>query len=242
MILRRTLVLLSCFLLTATGIAVGGSTVGTAPAGAAPRCADVHVLFARGTVESAPPLGLTGIAFTNAVRGRLPGKSVRVEPVRYAASANFSNKLAFANSFIRGVDSAQRRMRSIAAACPDTDIVLGGYSQGAALAQYAVSAQVRVPEQYRRYSSYIPRPLPASVASHVAAVVLFAPPSARFLRQAGAPAVVPQAAYRGKTVQYCIQGDTICNGAPLGGPNALHLLYSVNGMADQGALFVARRV
>jgi len=191
------------------GLAVGGASTGQAPAGAAPRCADVHVLFARGTVETAPPLGLTGIAFTNAVRGRLPGKSVRVEAVRYAASANFSNKLAFAHSFIRGVESAQRRMRSIAAACPDTDIVLGGYSQGAALAQYAVSAQVQVPERYQRYRSYVPRPL---------------------------------AAYRGKTVRYCIQGDTICNGARLGGPNALHLLYSVNGMADQGARYVARRV
>lgn len=242
MILRRTLVLLSCIVLTATGLAVGGASTGQAPAGAAPRCADVHVLFARGTVETAPPLGLTGIAFTNAVRGRLPGKSVRVEAVRYAASANFSNKLAFAHSFIRGVESAQRRMRSIAAACPDTDIVLGGYSQGAALAQYAVSAQVRVPERYQRYRSYVPRPLPASVASHVAAVVLYAPPSPHFMRQAGAPAVAPLAAYRGKTVRYCIQGDTICNGARLGGPNALHLLYSVNGMADQGARYVARRV
>lgn len=239
---RRILVLLSCLALTAVGLAVGGASTGTAPAAAAPKCADVHVLFARGTAEVAPPLGITGIAFENSLRNRLRGKTVRVEAVQYAASSDFREKLKFAESFVAGVEFAQRRITSIAAACPDTKIVLGGYSQGAALAGYTVSAQITVPQKYAPYRAYIPKPLSTAVAEHVAAVVEFAPPSKRFIREAGAPAIVPQAAYRGKTVRYCIQGDTICNGAPLGGPNALHLLYSVNGMTDQAADYVARRV
>ena len=55
--LRRILVLLSCLALAAVGLTVGGASTGTAPAAAAPKCADVHVLFARGTVEAAPPRG-----------------------------------------------------------------------------------------------------------------------------------------------------------------------------------------
>ncbi|ALG83335.1 cutinase family protein [Gordonia phthalatica] len=240
--LRRILVLLSCLALAAVGLTVGGASTGTAPAAAAPKCADVHVLFARGTVEAAPPLGLTGIAFQNSLRNRLRGKTVRVEAVQYAASSDFREKLKFAESFVKGVEYAQRRMTSIAATCPDTKIVLGGYSQGAALAGYAISSQIKVPQKYSQYRAYLPKPLSADVAKHVAAVVEFAPPSKRFIREAGAPAITPQAAYRGKTARYCMQGDTICNGAPLGGPNALHLLYSVNGMTDQAAGYVARRV
>lgn len=200
------------------------------------------MLFARGTAEAAPPLGVTGIAFRNALRNRLRGKSVRVEAVQYAASADFNEKLKFAESFVKGVEYAQKRIKSIAAVCPKTKIVLGGYSQGAALAGYTISSRITVPGKYAQYRSYVPQPLAAEISKHVAAVIEFAPPSRRFIREAGAPAINPQAAYRGKTARYCIQGDTICNGAPLGGPNVLHVLYSVNGMADQAAGYVARRV
>ncbi|WP_336792313.1 cutinase family protein [Gordonia malaquae] len=224
-------------------LALVGVTVPQAgTADAARRCADVHVLFARGTAETAPPLGVTGIAFERSVRAALPGKRVRVEAVSYRASSDFRDKLAFAHTFIDGVKSAQTRIKQIAAACPSTDIVVGGYSQGAALAAYAVADDVRMPPSYAAYQRYTPKPLPASIAPHVKAVVLFGPPSDRFLRDAKAPTMHVGRAYRGKTARYCAAGDTICNGARLGGPNAMHLLYPVNGMTDAGARFVARRV
>lgn len=238
----RTLTVIAAALMAVAGVAAGGATIGRTTSDAAPGCADVHVLFARGTAEAAPPLGLTGIAFGNSLRSRLPGKSVRVEAVNYAASSDFSNKLRFAKSFVDGVDVAQRRISAIAAACPSTKIVLGGYSQGAALAGYTVNGSYEIPAAYRQYTAYAPRPLDPAVASHVAAVVEFAPPSTRFVRDIGAPPIRPAASVRGKIARYCIAGDTICNGAPVGGPNGLHLLYSVNGMTDQAAGFVARRV
>ncbi|MFC3242899.1 hypothetical protein ACFOJ6_11675 [Gordonia humi] len=37
-------------------------------------------------------------------------------------------------------------------------------------------------------------------------------------------------------------GDNICDGAPLAGPNAIHLLYPVNGSTERAAGYVARRV
>ncbi|WP_026918531.1 cutinase family protein [Gordonia shandongensis] len=240
--MRRILLTAAAALLAATGVAVGGATVGEAPSTAAPGCADVHVLFARGTAETAPPLGVTGIAFGESMKRRLPGKSVRVEAVRYAASSDFSHRLRFAKSVVDGIDNAQRRITSIATHCPDTKIVLGGYSQGAALAGYLTNDSFALPAAYARYRSYVPKPLSAETASHIAAVIQFAPPSSRFLRDVGAPPIRPSKEFRGKIARYCIVGDTICNGARAGAPNALHVLYSVNGMTDRAANFAARRL
>nr|WP_132992737.1 cutinase family protein [Gordonia zhaorongruii] len=237
-VLKRLLVSVSC----AVAVIGGLTAVSPAPASAAPGCADVHVLFARGTVETAPPLGLTGIAFEQSLRNTLRGKSVRVEAVDYRAAANFRNELAFAQQFVQGVKDQQARTKQIAAACPDTDIVLGGYSQGAALTEYTLADEYTVPAKYSEYRSYLPTPLPDSISEHVSAVVLFGPPSDRFLRQGGAPSVEIGKAYRGKTTDYCAQGDNICNGASLAQPNAQHLLYPVNGMTDSAARYVARHV
>lgn len=235
---KRLLVLVSGVIVALSGVlAVHAPT-----ASAAPTCADVHVLFARGTAETAPPLGVTGIAFENALRNRIKGDSIRVEAVHYRASSDFGDKLAFAETFVNGVKRAQKRIKQIAAACPKTDIVVGGYSQGGALASYTVADSYDIPAAYARYRSYAPKPLPAAMADHIAAVVLFAPPSARFLKDAGAPTMTVGKAYAGKTAEYCAQGDTICNGAPLGGPNAIHLLYPVNGSMERAANYVARRV
>ncbi|MGO3325032.1 cutinase family protein [Gordonia sp. (in: high G+C Gram-positive bacteria)] len=235
---KRLLVLVSGVVVALSGILALQAPV----ASAAPKCADVHVLFARGTAETAPPLGVTGIAFENSLRNRIKGESVRVEPVHYSASADFGNKLEFAETFVTGVKSTQNRVRQIAKACPKTDIVIGGYSQGGALAAYTVADSYDIPANYARYRQYAPKPMAADLADHIAAVVLIAPPSARFLKDAGAPTMRVGKAYQGKTVRYCAQGDNICNGAPLAGPNAVHLLYPANGTTDRAAAYVARRV
>ncbi|GEE00479.1 cutinase [Gordonia spumicola] len=235
--LKRTLACVALTVLASVGVVCV-----PAQAAAARGCPDVQVLFARGTAETAPPLGVTGIAFERSLRAREPGKSIRVEAVRYRASSDFRDRLAFAHTFIDGVKALQGRVKQIAAACPSTDIVVGGYSQGAALAAYALSDAVTLPPSYAKYQRYAPKPLPAAIAPHVKAVVLFGPPSDRFLRDAGAPVMRVGRAYRGKTARYCAGGDTICNGARLGGPNLLHLLYPVNGMTDAAAAYVARRV
>ena len=86
------------------------------------------------------------------------------------------------------------------------------------------------------------RRLPGALLQKIAAVVLFAPPSARFLADAGAPPVVVQPALTSRTARYCIAGDNICNGARLAGPGPLHVLYAVNGDVIRGAGFAARAV
>ncbi|MBD1322525.1 cutinase family protein [Gordonia hankookensis] len=222
--------------------AIAGGVVMNAPKASAATCSDVAVVFARGTAEPAPPIGLTGQSFVGALRSQLPGKSVAAQGVKYAASSDFNNRPKFVRSVVDGVKEAQNEVKTIAATCPRTRIVLGGYSQGAVVAGYATSGKITIADRYRQYESQVPAPLPANVASHVAAVVLFAPPSDRFISDVGAPRIRVGAPYEPKTVRYCIPGDTICNGAPVGQPNALHVLYTVNGMPLDAAHFVVGRL
>ena len=63
---RRWIAALICvFGALGTGVALNA-----APASAAPGCPDVQVIFARGTVEPAPPVGLTGLAYAEALRSQ----------------------------------------------------------------------------------------------------------------------------------------------------------------------------
>lgn len=229
-------------MLCGIGLVLTASTLISAPTAGAAGCPDVEVIAARGTVEPAPPAGLTGLAFADAVRATLPGRSVRTYGVPYQASGNFSNRLAFAHTVLNGISLTQRRITMMAAACPRTRLVLSGYSQGAVVVGYALNNGISVPTRYEKWRRYVPPKLPASVAKHVAAVVFFGAPSTRFLHDIGAPPIRLDAPYVGKNVRYCIAGDTICNGAPVGQPNGLHVLYSVNGDTLRAAQFVARRV
>ena len=120
-------------------------------------------------------------------------------------------------------------------------MVLGGYSQGATVAGYVTAAVVPqgIPDEYR---SYIPNPMPASVADHVAAVVLFGKPSDAFMADIGAPPIVIGPLYQAKTDQLCAPGDTICDGSAAGPPNMNHIVYPLNGMVNDGATFAAQRL
>ncbi|WP_124711480.1 cutinase family protein [Gordonia insulae] len=222
--------------------ALAGGVVMNSPKASAATCSDVAVVFARGTVEPAPPIGLTGQSFVASLRSQLPGKSVDAIGVNYPASSNFNDRPKFVRTVTNGVKEAQRQVKTIAANCPGTRIVLGGYSQGAVVAGYATSGKIAIPDRYRQYESEVPAPLPADVARHVAAVVLFAPPSDRFINDIGAPKIRVGAPYEAKTKRYCIPGDTICNGAPVGQPNGLHVLYTVNGMSLDAARYVVGRL
>ncbi len=217
--------------------AVTGALIATPlPSAAAEPCPDVEVVFARGTGEP-PGVGGVGQSFVDAVRAQAAGKSVSAYPVNYAASGDFANTTAFAQTVIDGVRDAGSHVQSTAANCPDTRIVLGGYSQGAAVAGFVTSAEVPpgVP------AAAVPAPLPRDVADHVAAVVLFGKPSDAWTSRYGAPAITVGPAYAAKTTELCAQGDTICDGTPGGQPSFAHALYPVNGMVGDAATFAVSR-
>ena len=213
-------------------VAVGSIAAPTATANATDdSCAAVEVVFARGTFE-APGVGATGQAFVDALTARLPGKAVDVYAVNYPASLNFGQA-------VDGITDASNRIQSIAAQCPATKIVLGGYSQGAAVAGYTTSSVV--PAGYVLPAG-LAGPMPASVASHVSAVALFGTPDDWFLGLAdrGAPPIVIGDQYTAKTIQLCATGDPVC--FPGGLDRSAHSSYKTNGMTDQAADFVAARL
>ena len=170
-------------------------------AGAAP-CPAVEAVFARGTFEP-EGVGATGQAFVDALRARLGGKSLDVYPVNYPASLDFETAAD-------GVIDASNKVRDVAANCPNTRIVLGGYSQGAAVTAYITSDNMP--------AGYIPPagitgPMSPQVASHVAAVALFGKPSNGFLNRidANAPPITIGHLYVPKTIDLCIPDDPICS-------------------------------
>jgi cutinase len=209
------------------------------PASAQP-CPDVEIVFARGTGE-APGVGGIGQAFVDSLRSQVGGREVAVYPVNYQASNNFNDRIEFARTVVDGIRDAGAHVESMAANCPNTKMVLGGYSQGAVVAGYVTSAVIPegIPAEFR---SFIPNPMPPEVANHVAAVVLIGRPSDQWMRDIGAPPVVIGPLYAPKTLDLCSPDDTICNGAPVGGPSIGHALYAVNGMVNEGAAYAAGRL
>jgi cutinase len=208
---------------------------GPLPSASADPCPNVEVVFARGTGEP-PGVGGVGQDFVDSLNSQAGGRSVGVYPVNYEASGDFSGGIDFAMTVVDGIRDASSHIETMAANCPSTREVLGGYSQGAAVAGFVTSAVIP-PEVPAQFVSLVPQPMPPGVANHVAAVVLFGGPSNDFLRAHGAPPITIGPLYVPKTIQLCAPGDTICNGDPNGGLTPAHGAYPVNGMVSQGAAF-----
>jgi hypothetical protein len=228
-------------LLGAVGVAAWAGLLGSGvPAASAQACPDVEAVFARGTGE-AVGVGGVGQSFVDALRAQAAPRTVNVYAVNYPAADNFSNRLAFAQTVVDGIRDAGNHIQATSTACPNTRIVLGGYSQGAIVAAFATSSTVpdSVPADYR---AFVPQPLSPEVANHVAAVTLFGLPSQAFLDTYDAPAPVVGPAYEPKTIRLCAPGDTICDGTPGGQPSIAHALYGVNGMTQQAASFAVGRL
>ena len=220
-------------LIAATGVMASAllSPALAIPSASAAPCPDVEVVFARGTFEP-PGVGVTGQAFVDSLRSKVGGKSVDVYPVNYPASLDFTTAAL-------GVIDASNRVQSMASTCPDTKMVLGGYSQGAAVAGYITADSV--PAGYTLPLG-VTGPMPPEVADRVAAVALFGKPSNGFLQTIAntAPPITVGHLYTGKTLDLCIPEDPICS--PSGSDNNAHALYADNGLTDQAADFAARQL
>ena len=127
----------------------------------------------RGTGEP-PGVGGVGQAFVDAVRAQAGPRTVGVYAVNYPASDNFADREGLAATVKDGIRDEEGHVQAMAANCPNTKLVLSGYSQGAVVSGFVTSAGV--PASVVAESA--PQPLPPEVADKVAAVVLFATPSA----------------------------------------------------------------
>jgi cutinase len=177
-------------------------------------------VFARGTGEP-DGVGRVGDAFVDALRPLVKGKSVAVYGVNYPATRDFMRAAD-------GANDASLFVQNTAATCPDTKIVLGGYSQGAAVADIITVAD--------QPTLGFAQPLPANIADHVAAVAVFGNPSIRLL---GGPLTTLSPLYGYKTIDLCNGADPVCSG---GNDVPAHSLYVEAGLATQAAQFVANRL
>ena len=199
----------------ATAGAVPIALIDLPAAGAAP-CPDVEIVFARGTTEP-PGVGGIGQAFVDSLRSQLGGRSVGVYPVNYPASNDF------VNSTPAGSDDASAHVQAMAANCPNTKMVLGGYSQGAAVVDLATTY------------------MPPQVADHVAAAAVFGGPRSTFadsLSPGPLPSIGPL--YTAKTIELCVPNDPICSQG--GWDMRAHGAYVQTGMVNQAASFAASRL
>jgi cutinase len=221
--LRRLLigvaaVLISGVTLVAPAFLPSGAT--TIASAQADPCPDVQVVFARGTGEP-DGTGRVGEAFVDALRPLVGGKSVAVYAVNYPATRDF---LRAAD----GANDASAFVQNTVTTCPDTKIVLGGYSQGAAVIDIITVAGQPM--------FGFANPLPANVADHVAAVAVFGNPSIRLL---GGPLTALSPQYGYKTIDLCNGADPVCSN---GDDRPAHSLYVETGLATQAAQFVAGRL
>jgi cutinase len=198
-----------------------------APMASAASCPDIEVVFARGTF-SPPGVGGIGQDFVDALRSKVGGKSVGVYAVVYPASIDFPTA-------IDGIRDAANHIETMATNCPNTKMVLGGYSQGAAVMGFVTSNAVPGGVD----PAEVPKPMPPDIANHVAAVTLLGTPDTDFMDRIGQPPVVIGPLYASKALQLCAPGDPICSD---GSDGAAHTSYTAIGMTDQAAAFAASRI
>ena len=234
-----------------------------APDEVATQCGAVHVVGARGSDED--PLDLTRMgqtltSFTDGLERSFPSDNVSREGVRYpavpawTAFADLTGGIVNADwrPFQRSVEEGRtnliERMDALLAACPSTQFVVAGYSQGAAVVGDAADELVRL-----------------EGASRIRAMVLFGDP---YFRPSSATAVggggtfftpttgvVAERAEYSDAVQgvlrsYCRTLDPICSFYPPLGAGPLgfsalrwgpHFKY-INGEIQQGVRFAGRQL
>jgi cutinase len=207
------------------------------PLAAAEPCPDIEVVFARGTGDP-PGVGLVGQAFIDSLRAQVGGRSVGAYAVNYAATMNFLRAA-------EGAADANNHVQFMVANCPATRLVLGGFSQGAAVIDLmggvapglgAIPGLGSIPGLNAVPGldlSAVAVPLPADAVDHVAAVAVFGNPLGKILGPLNALSPV----FGAKTIDLCNATDPICGEGDLDS-RAAHHQY-VPGMTDQAATFAA---
>ncbi|WP_245906380.1 cutinase family protein [Mycolicibacterium palauense] len=200
-------------------------------------CPDIGVVFARGTSEP-PGVGSTGQAFIDSLRAQAVPRTVGVHAVNYPASGDFFGP-GFTLNLVDGIRDVLDHIRGVVSVCPQTQMIIGGYSQGAMVSAFATSDVLPggVPPDSA------PIPLPAEVADHVAAIVLFGKPNGMSLAKYKTSAVGASRVYASKLLELCAPGDSVCSADPAAPVDLVaHGRYASNGMTGSGAAFAVSRL
>ena len=205
----------------AAAVISGTALLPSAPA-QADACPNIEVIFARGTHDD-PGMGRVGSVLVDALQPLVGNRTVTGYAVEYPASYDFLTAQD-------GATDAQNRIATMAQQCPSTKIVLGGYSQGAAV----VDMLAGIPPLGNKVGEIgSAPPLPASLTGNVAAVAVFGNPATKF----GNPLTASM--FGGRSIDLCSDGDPICSD----GRNPFaHTRYESGPYPGQAAGFIASLV
>ncbi|KAL3663408.1 hypothetical protein V7S43_011813 [Phytophthora oleae] len=177
-------------------------------------CSDVHVVFARGSTEL-PGLGICGEPFVSSITSNLNGLSVSSYAVEYEASVTQLSAGPGATDMINHVVA-------VAQECPATVFVLGGYSQGASVADIAIGIDTVLGQGGGGGG------IPEALSPRVIAAVTFGNPLLLF----GETIESSSQLYGPKAVELCEDGDPVCRN----GINPLaHIMYPSDGSVTLAA-------
>jgi cutinase len=196
-------------------------TASAPPVASANDCSDAEVVFARGTDEP-PGMGRVGDALVDSLRKQASGLNIGTYAVNYKAG-----KLQLHGG--DGAKDAIAHIKSTVAACPNTKIVLGGYSQGASI----VDIVAGIPVAGITWGSA----LPPELANNVAAVATFGDVADR----AGGSLPTQSALFGSKAIDLCNPNDPICHAGP-GNEWSGHTEGYIPVYTTQAAAFVASKL
>ncbi|MBB2989925.1 cutinase [Mycolicibacterium iranicum] len=206
----------------AAALVLGAAALVVPPSASAQSCPDAELIFARGRIEPSGP-GQIGNALISALRNKT-GKDIDLYAVKYPADTEIDI----------GANDMSGRVQYMMDNCPNTRLVLGGYSLGAAVTDVVLAVPIA--------AFGFKRPLPAGADRNIAAVALFG----NGIAWVG-PISNFNPLYRERTIELCHGDDPICN--PTDPENwqdywADHLApaYIDAGMVNQAADFVAPRI
>ncbi|OJD34420.1 carbohydrate esterase family 5 protein [Diplodia corticola] len=195
-----------------SGLSLGGESTSN---GLDEDCKAATLIFARGTTETGNMGSVVGPGFGSSLKEQLGDGKVAIQGVDYAAdAAGIATEVTGGAGTTAMVADVQKAIQK----CPDTQIILSGYSQGAMLVHNTMNK------------------LTADQAKSVKAAVTFGDP---FKTQALKN--IDASAFR----TFCASGDAVCGGGSTSGSagsasTSGHLGYGAD--ADTAAQFVKTKV
>jgi len=175
-------------------------------------CRPVVFIFARGSTELGNMGTVVGPQVSDGLKSALGATNVATEGVDYAALLS-TNNLSTGSSDLAGIQEMADLLKA-AAACPNTKVVAGGYSQGAALTHRSIEN------------------LPSSVKDKIVGVVTFG--DTQNAQDNGAIPNFPS----NKLKIFCNVGDLVCARTLI--ITAAHLTYGAD--ADEAADFLLSKI
>jgi len=177
-------------------------------------CRDVIFFFARGTAEPGNMGDIVGPEVSDDLKSTLGSTVVATQGVDYAAGV--ATNLLPGGADPAGVSTLASLLQQGNSQCPSSKVVVGGYSQGAAVVHGAISNSG----------------LSSAVIAQIKGIVLFG--DTQYQQNGGIIVGYPPS----ETEIYCAPGDLVCNGTLTITP--AHLTYGA--YAARAASFLVSRI